>query len=59
MEEHFFQCSYCWEEVSILLDTSVKNNVFIEDCEVCCNPLEFTVQFENTQLVNFTVNQFQ
>ena len=59
MEEHFFQCPYCWEEVSILLDTSVKNNVFIEDCEVCCNPLEFTVQFENTQLVNFTVNQFQ
>ena len=59
MEEHFFQCPYCWEEVSILLDASVKNNVFIEDCEVCCNPLEFTVQFENTQLVNFTVNQFQ
>ena len=59
MEEHFFQCPYCWEEVSILLDTSVKNNVFIEDCEVCCNPLEFTVQFENQELINFNVNQFQ
>ena len=59
MEEHFFQCSYCWEEVSILLDASVKNNVFIEDCEVCCNPLEFTVQFENQELTNFKVNHFQ
>ncbi|SFS33918.1 CPXCG motif-containing cysteine-rich protein [Lutibacter maritimus] len=59
MEEHFFQCPYCWEEVSILLDPSVKKNVFIEDCEVCCNPLEFSVQFENEQLINFTVNQFQ
>lgn len=59
MKEHFFQCPYCWEEVSILLDSSVKNNVFIEDCEVCCNPLEFSVQFENEQLINFTVNQFQ
>lgn len=59
MEEHFFQCPYCWEEVSILLDPSIKNNVFIEDCEVCCNPLEFSVQFENEQLINFTVNQFQ
>ncbi len=59
MEEHFFQCPYCWEEVSILLDASVKNNVFIEDCEVCCNPLEFTVQFENQELTNFKVNHFQ
>jgi len=59
MEEHFFQCPYCWEEVSVLLDTSVKNNVFIEDCEVCCNPLEFTVQFENQELINFNINQFQ
>ena len=59
MEEHFYQCPFCWEEVSILLDTSVKNSVFVEDCEVCCNPLEFTVEFENNQLINFSVNQHQ
>lgn len=59
MEEYFYQCPYCWEEVSILLDTSVKNNLFIEDCEVCCNPLEFTVQFENNELTSLAVNQIQ
>lgn len=59
MEEHFFQCPYCWEEISILLDTSVTNQTYVEDCEVCCNPLEFTVQFENEQLTNFTVQQIQ
>ncbi|MBK5209931.1 MAG: CPXCG motif-containing cysteine-rich protein [Flavobacteriaceae bacterium] len=59
MEEHFFQCPYCWEEISILLDTSVTNQTYIEDCEVCCNPLEFTVKFENEQLTNFTVQQIQ
>ena len=59
MEEHFFQCPYCWEEVSILLDTSVANQTYIEDCEVCCNPLEFTVKFEDEQLINFTVQQAQ
>lgn len=59
MEEHFFQCPYCWEQISILLDTSVTNNVFIEDCEVCCNPLEFRVVFEEGQLTMFNVEQFQ
>ncbi|MGV8946056.1 MAG: CPXCG motif-containing cysteine-rich protein [Lutibacter sp.] len=59
MEEHFFQCPYCWEEISILLDPSVANQTYIEDCEVCCNPLEFTVKFEDEQLINFTVQQAQ
>lgn len=59
MEEHFYQCPYCWEEVSILLDPSIRENVFIEDCEVCCNPLEFTVSFENEQLTSFIVLQIQ
>ncbi|WP_372767820.1 CPXCG motif-containing cysteine-rich protein [Lutibacter sp.] len=59
MEEHFFQCPYCWEEVSILLDTSVTNQIYIEDCEVCCNPLEFAVKFENEQLTSFSVQQSQ
>ena len=59
MEEYFFQCPYCWEDISILLDTSVSNQTYIEDCEVCCNPLEFTIQFKNAQLTNFTVQQFQ
>jgi len=59
MLAYFFQCPYCWEEVSILLDKSIANQTFIEDCEVCCNPLEFKVTFNNGDLTNFTVEQFQ
>lgn len=59
MLEHFFQCPYCWEQISVLLDPSVKEASFIEDCEVCCNPLEFNVTFNNATLISFTVSQFQ
>ena len=59
MEEIFFQCPYCWEQISILLDTSINKCVFIEDCEVCCNPLEFTVVVEEGQLFEFKVEKFQ
>ena len=47
MEEHFFQCPYCWEEISMLFDTSVNLQTYIEDCEVCCNPIEIRVTFQN------------
>ena len=52
MYEHFFQCPYCWEEISMLLDPSV-NTKYVEDCEVCCNPIEINVSFNNGDIVTF------
>ena len=54
MEEHFFQCPYCWESISVLLDSSVAHQKYIEDCEICCNPMEIDVSFEDSQLVEFS-----
>lgn len=51
--EHFFQCPYCWEEISMLLDTSVRQQTYIEDCEVCCNPIEITATFDQNELIGF------
>ncbi len=53
MYEHFFQCPYCWEEISMLLDSSVKQQTYIEDCEVCCRPIEVTSRFNGEELVAF------
>lgn len=54
MLEHFFQCPYCWEKISMLLDTSTTKQTYVEDCEVCCNPIEVTAQFSNNELLAFT-----
>jgi transcription elongation factor Elf1 len=53
MIEHFFQCPYCWQEISMLLDKSVLSQTYIEDCEVCCNPIQITIAFENSELISF------
>ncbi|MBW1295520.1 CPXCG motif-containing cysteine-rich protein, partial [Aquimarina litoralis] len=29
MFEHFFQCPYCWEEISMLLDPSISYQVYV------------------------------
>ena len=50
MDEYFFQCPYCWEEISMLFDSSVNSQTYIEDCEVCCNPIEIEVKFHNGTL---------
>jgi len=53
MYEHFFQCPYCWETISMLLDSSITKQTYVEDCEVCCNPMQVTVNFELAELIGF------
>ncbi|MET1259004.1 CPXCG motif-containing cysteine-rich protein [Flagellimonas sp. DF-77] len=50
MFEHFFQCPYCWEQISMLFDSSIPRQTYVEDCEVCCNPIEVSVHFDNREL---------
>ena len=57
MVEHFLQCPYCWETISILLDTSVAEQTYVEDCEVCCNPIEFNVQCRDFTVESVRVRQ--
>ncbi len=59
MFEHFFQCPYCWETISMLLDSSVPNTTYIEDCEVCCRPIQVTASFNDTELIAFTAEDIE
>jgi hypothetical protein len=58
MLEYFFQCPYCWEEISMLMDTSVSST-YVEDCEVCCNPIEITTQFFEGELQIFSAHRLE
>ncbi|TVP43075.1 MAG: CPXCG motif-containing cysteine-rich protein [Mongoliibacter sp.] len=59
MLEHFFQCPYCFEEISMLLDPSIYKQQYIEDCEVCCNPIEISLEMESGELVYFEANSIE
>lgn len=43
LDPHPVQCPYCGEYFDVLIDPSVEQQHYIEDCEVCCRPIEFTV----------------
>lgn len=52
--EHFFTCPYCWQEISMLLDASVTDQVYIEDCEVCCRPIKIWYVADDGEVTEFT-----
>lgn len=57
--EKFFTCPYCWEEISMILDESDELPDYIEDCEVCCRPIEIRFKLINDKLISFSANAMQ
>lgn len=59
MEESFYQCPYCWEEASILVDVSQLAQNYIEDCEVCCNPIEFRIKCDSQKIIHLEAQSIE
>ena len=51
--EHYFQCPYCGEQISMVLDFSVRRQTYVEDCEVCCNPIAISYSVADDELSGF------
>ena len=55
LEEKYFECCYCGELISFLLDLSADCHNSVEDCEVCCRPIEFSFTVEREGLTSFEI----
>ena len=37
-------CPYCGQLVEIVIDASAGHQEYIEDCQVCCQPMTFRIR---------------
>ncbi|WP_286914204.1 MULTISPECIES: CPXCG motif-containing cysteine-rich protein [unclassified Pseudomonas] len=44
LEIDFYDCPYCGEPVETTVDLSAGDRVYTEDCQVCCQPVVFSLQ---------------
>ena len=57
--EHFFNCPYCWQTISMVLDLSVTEQNYVEDCEVCCNPIQISYTADDFELIDFSAHNIE
>ena len=52
--EKRISCPYCGESITIIVDDSVPDQTYIEDCHVCCRPIVMhaTVDFDGDVIVD-------
>ena len=48
-------CPYCGETITLLLDLSVEEQSYIEDCSVCCQPMNVSYRVEDGELAAVSV----
>jgi transcription elongation factor Elf1 len=53
LKEISFSCPYCGQDISVIVDLSVRRQTYIEDCEVCCKPIEISYSVQDDELDHF------
>jgi hypothetical protein len=48
-------CPHCGEAFSVQIDTSQAEQSLIEDCAICCRPIELSVICRPGEIVDLTV----
>ena len=46
LNEVEIDCPYCGERFVTLVDPSMDDQEYIEDCQVCCQPIVFEVRLD-------------
>jgi transcription elongation factor Elf1 len=48
-------CPYCAESMSVVIDMSAGSQSYIEDCQICCQPMQIEFEVDEEELVNLKV----
>ena len=56
-QEVFFTCPFCAEQISFLVEVLYGEQSYIEDCEVCCQPIEIHYAVEEGEVRILDVRQ--
>ena len=46
ISERNISCPYCGEQISVLVDNSLPEQRYVEDCQVCCRPIVLDVSVD-------------
>lgn len=51
------QCPYCFSPISFVLEAFAGAQSYIEDCEVCCRPIQISYAAEDGDIIDFSVER--
>ena len=56
LSEEPIHCPYCGEPISVVVDHSIGEQEYVEDCQVCCRPIEISFELSGDDAVNVSAD---
>ena len=50
-------CPFCAERMTIVVDLSAGGQSYVEDCQVCCQPMQVTYDVGDDELTGLQVDR--
>ena len=57
LPERRIRCPYCGETINIIVDTSAGSQSYVEDCQVCCQPMQIFIDVDDGELQAVTAER--
>ena len=56
LHERRIHCPFCGEKITIVVDTTAGSQSYIEDCQVCCQPIQLDIAVDDGRLQSVTAD---
>ncbi len=53
--ERKLRCPFCGEPINVVLDLSGGGQSYVEDCQVCCQPMQLSFDVNDGEITNLQV----
>ena len=50
LPEKCVSCPFCGEKITIIVDISAGPQTYVEDCQVCCQAMQITIEADGDSL---------
>ncbi|MFQ5982434.1 MAG: CPXCG motif-containing cysteine-rich protein [Woeseiaceae bacterium] len=55
--ERGISCPFCAESMSIVIDLSAGGQSYVEDCQICCQPMQISFDVSDGALVDLRIER--
>lgn len=56
LSEQPVDCPFCGEWISIVVDLSAGSQDYVEDCQVCCQPMQVRIEVDGDELLSISAD---
>lgn len=51
------RCPHCAQSMEVVLDLSAGSQSYVEDCQICCQPMQICFEVDDDQLQGLQVDR--